>query len=240
MENSIFIGLSRQIALDRQMSLVANNIANVNTPGYRAQNMVFTEYLENPKSSTKKMSMVLDYGQFQSTAPGSIRQTGNQLDIAIEGQGFLGVQSTEGLAYSRAGRLSLNINGELVNAAGLPVVNDGGSPITIPADAREITIAQDGSVSTDKGVISKLKLVEFANEQDLEPFGNNLYRSTAAPRPAENSRIIQGAYEDSNVQAVLEMTRMIDVSRQFQSVQRMLQGEHDRQRTMIQKLTQTS
>ncbi|MCB9964357.1 MAG: flagellar basal-body rod protein FlgF [Rhodospirillales bacterium] len=237
MENSLYVALSRQVGLDEKMAIVANNIANINTPGYRAQNMVFSEFLADPKGLKDPLSEVLDYGQYQSTAPGAIRTTENPLDVALDGPGYMGIQTAEGPAYSRNGRLSLNVNRELVNAAGLPVMDEGGNAISVPADAKEIIIAEDGSVSSQNGVIGKIKIVTFANEQDMEAKGNGVYITAQAEQPAENTRIIQGAYEESNVQAVLEMTRMIETSRAFQGTQNMLQSEHDRQRTMIQRLT---
>jgi flagellar basal-body rod protein FlgF len=237
MENSTFVALSRQVGLEEKMAVVANNIANVNTAGYRAQNMVFNEFLADPRGIKDPLSEVLDYGHYQSTAPGAFRTTGNPLDIAIEGKGYFGVQTPEGPAYTRNGRLTMNVNRELVNAAGYPVTDEGGNAITIPADAQEVIIAEDGTISSQNGAISKLKVVEFNNEQELEAFGNSLYRTTQAEQPSPETRVIQGAYEESNVQSVLEMGRMIDASRDFQSIQRMLQNEHDRQRTMIQRLT---
>ena len=237
MENSIYVALSRQVGLAEKMAVTANNIANVNTPGYRSQNMVFNEFLADPRGLEDPLSQVLDYGHYQNTAPGSFQSTGNPLDIAIQGNGYLGVQTPDGLAYTRNGRMSLNINRELVNPAGLPITDEGGNAITIPADAKDIIIAQDGTISSENGTISKLKLVQFENEQDLEASGDSLYRTAQAEQPVTGSNIIQGAYENSNVQAVLEMTRMIQTSRNFQSIHNMMQNEHDRQRTMIQRLT---
>ncbi len=237
MENSIYVALSRQVGLEEKMAVTANNIANVNTPGYRSQNMVFNEFLADPRGIEAPLSQVLDYGHYQNTAPGAFKTTGNPLDIAIEGDGYFGVQSLDGLAYTRNGQMSLNVNRELVNPAGLPITDEGGNPITIPPDAQDVIIAQDGTVSSEDGVISKLKLVTFANLQDLEAEGDGLYRTAQVEQPSDNARIIQGAYENSNVQAVVEMTRMIKTSRDFQSIHTLMQNEHDRQRTMIQRLT---
>lgn len=237
MENSIYVALSRQVGIAEKMAITANNIANVNTPGYRAQNMVFNEFIADPRGLKDPLSEVLDYGHYQSTAPGSFRTTGNPLDVAIQGSGYMGIQTPEGLAYTRNGRLSLNVNREIVNPAGLPVTDEGGSPISVPADAKDIIIAEDGTISSENGVIAKLKLVMFANEQELEATGDSLYRTEQAEQPVENPRFVQGAYEESNVQAVLEMTRMIQTSRDFQSIHNLMQNEHDRQRTMIQRLT---
>ncbi len=238
MENSIYVALSRQVGLEEKMAVTANNIANVNTPGYRAQNMVFNEFLADPRGLKDPLSEVLDYGHYQSTAPGAFQTTGNPMDIAIQGKGYFGVQTPEGLAYTRNGQMALNINGEIVNPAGLPMTDDGGNPITMPPGAKDIAIAHDGTISSDQGVIAKLKVAAFENEQEMEATGDGLYRTAQAETPSDDFKIIQGAYEDSNVQAVSEMTRMIQTSRDFQGIQRLMQNEHDRQRTMIQRLTQ--
>ncbi len=241
MENGIYTGLSRQVALQAQMDIVSNNIANMNTPGYRAQNMVFTEYLAKPNGYRKvqdPLSMVLDYGQYQNTEAGPIRETGNPLDVAVQGPGWMGIQTPQGVMYTRAGNFQMNANGELITGHGELVAGDGGSAIVIPPEVKEINITHDGTISTDQGVVGKLMLVEFDNDQDLEAAGNGLYKTAAAAKPAEKSMIVQGMVEQSNVQPVLEMTRMIDVLRAYQNTQRMLQSEHDRERNMIQRLSE--
>ena len=227
------------------MDLIANNVANMSTPGYRGQNIAFREYLVNqpiggPRSDTRdKISMVEDYAQYQYTAPGPLRETGNPLDVALNGTGYMGVQTGQGVLYTRAGNFRLNANGELITGAGDLVASDGGGAITIPREARQITISKDGSISTETGIIGRLMIVEFENEQNLEPTGRGLYKATAAANPAENTQVVQGAIEDSNVQPVVEMTRMIDVLRSYQEMQRMVQSEHERERTMIQRMTRS-
>ncbi len=244
MENTAFIGLSKQIALRTQMNVIANNVANLSTPGYRAQNMVFTEFVEKPPGKHDSLgkqdpvSMVLDYGHYQVTAPGPMKFTGNDLDVALEGPGYLGVEAPDGeKTYTRAGSFQVNTLGELVTGRGHKVMSEGGGTITIPADAGKVRIAEDGSVATEDGEIGKLMMVEFENLQDLKASGDGLYRTEEEGTPATNTRAIQGMLEGSNVQPVLEMTRMIDVLRAYQSTQRMLQSEHDRQRTMLQRLS---
>jgi flagellar basal-body rod protein FlgF len=240
MENSIFTGLSRQMALETQMDIIANNVANMSTPGYRAQNMVFSEYVEDPKGADDPLSMVIDYGHYQNNTPGPIRQTGNPLDIALQGPGYIGIVTPEGTMYSRAGAFQLNTKGELVTGAGHQVAGAGGGPIVIPEGSTEVKIAEDGSVTTGEGQIGQIMVAEFENVQDLEATGNGLYKTDAAAiTPAENTRVMQGMLEGSNVNSILEMTRMIDVLRAYQSTQRMLQNEHDRERNMIRTLSQS-
>ena len=244
MENSTYIGLSRQIALQEQMDMVANNIANLNTPGYREHNVVFLEYLSRQRNAEKagndSISMVHDYGQFMNTENGPLRRTENPLDVALEGPGFFGIQTPDGVQYSRAGNFQLNGNRELVTGSGMLVADAAGGTIAIPEDATEIIIARDGTVSTNAGELAQLMVVEFENPQVLVPQGNGLYKTETPGTPSENTRVLQGMVEGSNVNAVLEMTRMIDVSRAYQSTQRMMQSEHDRQRSMIQTLSRTN
>lgn len=241
MENALYIGLSRQVALQAQMNTIANNIANINTPGYKSQQMVFEEYLVNAnKKDQETLSMVLDYGQFTVKSQGPLKLTGNPLDIAIEGDGYMMIETPEGTMYTRAGNFKLNENGEIVNGSGQRVLGAGEGPITIPRDAREIKIGTNGEVATEQGVVGQLGVVEFNNMQDLEFMGNGLFKSVNdAGAPPVNSKVRQNMIEGSNVQGVLEMTNMIDVSRQYQSMHRMLQSEHDRQRSTIQKLAET-
>lgn len=240
MEDPLYIGLSRQVALQRQMNLVANNIANVNTPGYRADKILFEEFIAKPKPMKEDISMVFDYGQFKDTAAGKISFTGNALDVALEGPAFMMVETAEGTKYTRAGNFSLNPNGELVTASGNPVLNNGEGRINIPAGAKDIVIAKDGQIMTDQGVVGQIGMVEFANVNNLRATGDTYYVADNGEiaQPATNTNMRQNMIEGSNVQAVLEMTDLIEISRQFQSLQRTLQNEHERQRTTIQKLTE--
>ena len=131
------------------MDIIAQNVANVNTPGYRAQNMVFAEYIVDQKRMKEDIAMVLDYGQYQVTDPGSIKETGNPFDIALVGNGFLGIETAEGTRYTRAGNLILDSEGVLRNQRGMAVASEGGGEITIPRDAREVTIDRSGNISTE-------------------------------------------------------------------------------------------
>lgn len=235
MENNAYIGLSRQLVLQQQMTLTANNVANVNTPGYREQNLLFKEYVNDPRGEQHHYSQVYGLGQFESTKAGPTELTGNPLDIALEGPGFFGVQTPNGVRYTRAGNLTRNVTGEITTADGKPIMGDGG-PITIPDGAREVKIAEDGTVSTEDGSIGRIQVMEFANAQTLVLEGNGLYNAPVPGTPGANTKVRQGMIERSNVQAVVEMTRMIEILRDYQSVQRMIQSEHELERSTIQRL----
>ena len=240
MENSLYVGLSSQVALEAKMALVSNNIANMNTPGYQAQNIVFEELISNKARMKENVSLVYDYGQFQDSNPGPVKQTGNPLDVALVGPGFMGIQTPEGIQYTRAGNFVLNELGELVNPRGMRVADQGGGTITIPADAKYVTIDQKGVVSTDQGEIATIMMAEFSDYQQINPQGNGLYTTELPALPPEGTKMLQGRLEGSNVQSVVEMTRMIEVSREYQAMQRMVQSEHERLRTAIQRMLRTS
>lgn len=237
MENSIYIGLSRQVVLQGNMAIVSNNIANMNTSGFRAQNMLFEEYLSDPRYGDDELSLVYDYGQYQNTDQGSMTQTGNDLNVALEGPGFIAVEMLGGeTGYTRDGNFQRTAEGTLVNSSGRPILGNGGA-ITIPANAREIIIDEKGVISTQDGPIGQLQIVEFENVQELEPVGHNLYRTDGASRPATETAVSQGFLEGSNVNPITETTRMIEILREFQSLRRVLDGEHERLRDAIDKLT---
>jgi len=237
-ENSIYIGLSKQVVLRDNMDTIANNIANMSTPGYRAQNMLFEEYIDKERGDYDPMSFVQNRGQYMSTEPGSLAQTGNPLDVALVGPGFFGVQGPNGkVAYTRAGNFQMDVLGTLQTAAGDPMASAGGGNIIIPAGSTEISIDERGAVSNQDGQIGQMMVAEFENLQNLRPLGNNLYETDDAPLPPTNTTVKQGLVEGSNVKPVIEMTRMIDTLRTYQSLQNVLQSENDRLRGVIDKLT---
>lgn len=239
MENTGYITLSRQLALAQKMDTISNNIANMSTNGYKGQHMVFAEYVMRPETGTPgdAMSMVSDYGQFKNMSQGSLSMTGNPLDIAIDGDGFFAVQTDNGVRYTRGGNFNLNANREIVTAAGLPVLDEGGSPIVIPADAQDFYVKSNGSVGTENGELALLQISNFEDLQKMEPEGNTLFRTGQNPIPSENYQVVQGSIEESNVNPIEEMTAMIDVSRAYQMTMNILQDEHERERTAIQRLS---
>lgn len=240
MENSIYVGLSGQVALEEKMALIANNVANINTPGYRGQNAVFKEFISDQRRMKEDVSLVYDIGQYEVTDPGPLKMTGNALDVALVGPGFMGVQTAQGVQYTRAGNFTLNALGELVTARGQKVADQGGGTITVPADAKFISIDRKGVVSTDQGEVGTLMVAEFADYQKMEPTGNGLYNTEQPATPAAGTKVVQGQLEGANVQAVVEMTRMIDVMREYQAVQNVMTSEHERQQRAIQRMLRTS
>jgi len=238
MENTIYLGLSRQVTLNNNMQIIANNVANLNTPGYRGQNLLFHEFVSEPRGFDDPLSFVYDEGQYQDTASGSFSTTGNPLDIALAGPGFIGINGAGGQpTYTRDGNFQKSADGRLVTSSGAEVSGLGGGAITIPPDSTSVSIDEQGFVSNQNGILGQIKIVEFDNIQELEPLGSNQYRTDAPEVPAANTVVRQGQLEGSNVNAVLEMTRMIDTLRSFQSVHNLLNSENERLRDTIQQLT---
>lgn len=244
MENSIYLALSRQMALQTNMDMIANNIANANTSGYRAQNLLFQEYLADQdvdtidKEADDDLSFVYNRGQYQNESQGTVKFTGNPLDIALNGPGFFGVKGPGGeTMYTRSGRFQIDAGGTLTTASGDPVTDAGGATITIPEGSTEISIDDGGFVSNQDGQVGQIGIFEFDNVQELEPHGNTLYRSPNGAQPAQNTVIKQGMLESSNVEPIVEITRMVETLRDFQATQNLLRTENDRMRGMIQRLT---
>lgn len=237
MENSIYLALARQSVLRTNMDIVSNNIANMSTHGFRGQNVLFEEYISDPARNEDPLSFVYDYGEYQATSPGSFEQTGNPLNVALSGPGFMAVQSPGGqTAYTRDGNFQMLPDGTLANSAGNPILGAGG-PIAIPAGSTEIVIDKNGIVLNQNGQIGQIQIVEFENIQTLKPMGNNMYSTDAPPQPATRTTAEQGFLEGSNVNPIVEMTRMIEILRDFQSTQRLLDTENERLLTAVQKLT---
>lgn len=240
MENAQLISLSRQVALQRQMDVVANNIANLNTSGFKAEDLLFEEYKmpvarDNDFAfSDRQLSYTEDWATVHDMSQGVMVQTGNPLDIALQGEGFLTVQTPAGERYTRSGSLVLNNEGTLVDLSGNPVLGDGG-PITFTAADTEIAIGADGTISSSQGVKGKLALVEFENPQQLARDGSNLW-SGGTPQPATDTRVVQGSIEKSNVSGITEISQMLRVQRAYESIANMMSQQDDMRRNAIQRL----
>ncbi|EAQ36122.1 Flagellar basal body rod protein [Nitrobacter sp. Nb-311A] len=250
MENALLIGLSRQMMLERQIDVVANNVANVNTNGYKADRSLFEEYLmpgaheDNFVGRDRRLSFVQDRATFHDFAGGPTEQTKNPLDVAIDGEAFLVVQTPNGERYTRDGGLQINAQGQLVTASGYPVLGSNG-PIRFQQTDRDITISADGTVTVIEGLNNStnsirgtLRLVSFRQPQKLIKEGSNLYAAGESnfAQPDTKSQIHQGFIERSNVSAVTEMSRMVQVSRAYTQMATLLQQQSDLQRTAIEKL----
>jgi flagellar basal-body rod protein FlgF len=249
MENTLLIGLSRQTILERQLDVIANNVANVNTAGFKADGSLFEEYLtsgaheDNFIGSDRRVSYVQDRGTFRDLSQGAAEQTKNPLDIAIDGAGYLVVQTAGGERYTRDGGLQLNSQGQLVTVAGDPVLGTSGPIVFQPTD-HDISVSDDGTVTVLEGngrtdaLRGKLRLVSFTDAQKLLKEGSNLYSAEGAVPADSKSMVRQGFIEKSNVNAVGEMSRMIEVTRAYTQISTLLQQESDLHKSAIEKLAE--
>jgi flagellar basal-body rod protein FlgF len=252
MENHSLVGLSRQIALARELDVVANNIANVNTTGYKSNSTVFHEFLmpgvraNQFRGADQLVSFVHDRATWTDFSQGSVQPTGNPLDVAVSGNAFLTVQTPRGERYTRNGALQINNQGQLVTSEGLQVVGTNG-PIVFQPNDRDISIGSDGTISVREGQNTtdsqrgKLKLASFAAPRLLQKDGTSTYMAPAgvtAQEPARDAKVTQGAIEKSNVNSVIEMTRMVEITRTYTQIAQILQNHSDMRRTAIDKLAE--
>lgn len=236
MENTSYIALSRQMVLRQKMDLVANNLANLNTPGFKGEDMLFVEYLDT-SDQQEPLSYVQNISLVRDLKPGPLVATENPLDLAIKDKGYFTVETPEGPRYTRNGSFSLNAERQVVTLAGLPLLDTAGSPLTVPDNTNAITVARDGTISSETGQIGRIGLVNFANEQGLKKVGGGLFDAEGQlPEPLADGEVHQGMVETSNVQGVVEMTRMIETQRSYQSASKLVEEEHRRQREAISRI----
>ena len=243
MDNSLLISLSQQLAAYRSMDVIANNLANVSTPGFKRESARFEELVTTVEPSEgqtgpQTMSFVKDAGISRDLSQGAINRTDAPFDVAINGKGFFVVATPDGERYTRDGHFSLDQEGRIVTSNGYVVQGDGG-PITVnPADG-EIHIAKDGTISSivngALNQLGKIRLAGFADEALLIKEGANLYSSQDAAGPA-TGMIQQGALEGSNVQPVVEISKMIEVMRAYEATATLSKSQQDLSRQAIAKL----
>jgi flagellar basal-body rod protein FlgF len=249
MENTLLVGLSRQMTLERQLDVVANNIANVNTSGYKADKSLFEEFLtsgaheDNFVGRDRRVSYVQDRGTFRDFSPGPSQRTGNPLDVSVNGAGFLVVQTANGERYTRDGNLQINNLGQLVTASGDPVLGTSG-PIVFQQTDHDINLSPDGTftvlegTSTTDAIRGKLRLVSFADMQTLQKQGGNLFAAGDGVTPQQDTKstVEQGYIEKSNVNSVSEMSRMMEIMRTYTSISNLMNQQNDLQKSAIEKL----
>src|SRR5574337_1233752 len=238
MDRLIYLSMSGAKATLQRQDVLANNLANVSTPGFRAEVAAFRAVpVRGDGASTRVYA--LDSTPGYNDAPGVVQSTGRALDVAVAGKSWLTVQSLDGTeAYTRGGALDIGPEGDLVTRGGLPVLGDGG-PINVPAGA-QVEIAPDGTVSAQvpgakPQLVGKLKLV--TPEAPLDRGGDGLFRSPAGDLDADPAaRVQQGALEGSNVSAAETMISMITAARQFEQQMKMLQGAEQREQSAARLL----
>jgi flagellar basal-body rod protein FlgF len=253
MQNALLVGLSRQMSLAHELDVVANNVANIDTTGFKADRATFNEFLmpgardnEFATGKDRRISFVQDRATWIDYSPGSMQRTGNPLDVAIDGKGYFVVQTARGQRYTRNGAFGINAAGELVTSNGDQVMGTSGPIIFQPTD-RDVIISPTGIVSvrdgsgTNSAQRAQLQLVSFDQQQKLQKDGASTFMAppdvTPNPAPA-NTRLMQGTIEKSNVQPILEMARMIEITRSYSDIAAILQQQGDLRRNSLQQLSQ--
>jgi len=241
MDNSLYVGLSKQIVLQRQMDIIANNIANSDTAGFKVESLAVAEDPQAPAvtfGGPAPVKFVMPNGVLRDFGQGALRKTDSPFDLAIEGQGFFKVNSPQGERYTRDGRFRMDETGRLTTANGSAVLDDGGGEITLSPEKGQVTISPDGTISQGTERIGKLGVYTFDNLSTLEKVGDNLMQNTSnqAATPATAARLRQGMLESSNVNPIVEITRMIEVSRAYESMAKMMDSQADLSTQAVQQL----
>ena len=243
MDNAILITLSAQNALRRQMEVAANNMANISTTGFKAESILFEPITKKPASiveNPKTVTFVRDYTIARDFRPGTLQQTGNPLDVALTGDGFLSVGGgTQGTLYTRDGRLTLDPNGRLINHDGKPILDNGGQEITIDGTRGPVQIAKDGNITQNGASIAKLGVFVFNKPGALDKIGDNLLKATQASGTASEAQsyeIVQGMLEGSNVIAIQELTKIMEISRAYESTTKIQKQAEDLKSKAIDRL----
>lgn len=241
MDNALFVGLSRQMILRREMEIIANNIANMDTTGFKVESMMQRTDPSEPAvtlGGPRPVKFVAPDGVARDFGQGVLTQTGGELDMAIEGKGFFQIQTPQGPRYTRDGRFTTDPTGRLVTQAGHAVLDASGGEIVIDAEKGQVSVGADGTLSQGNEQAGKVGMFAFANPGALEKTGDNLFRNSSnlAAAPADEARLRQGFLEGSNVRPVLEITRMVEVSRAYESTSKMMDSEHELSRRAIDRL----
>jgi flagellar basal-body rod protein FlgF len=237
MDPSGYTTLTRQSGLMREIQMIAHNISNANTTGFRQEGMIFSEFVVGTENGPS-LSMASGNVRNTSLSQGTLTRTGGQLDFAIEGDGFFLVDTPDGERITRAGSFALSAQGDLVTLTGHNVLDAGGAPVFIPPDATKIDVAVDGTISTNGRPLGQLGIVQPVDRNALVREGGVLFRADTPLEPAESSRVVQGHLESSNVDPILQFARMIEVQRAYEMGQSFLDTENQRVRDAIRAFAQ--
>jgi flagellar basal-body rod protein FlgF len=237
MDNAIYASLTRQAGLMAEMRVVANNIANANTTGFRREGVIFAEHLSALDRNGDTLSMAHARGRTLDLDQGVLTQTNGNFDLAIEGEGFFLVETPDGTRLTRAGAFLPSAEGEVMTAEGFRLLDEGMAPIIVPAGASGVAIGADGTLSANGVVFGKIGVFNAPDDAQLTHQGGTAFTTDSPPEPVDDARIRQGFLEESNVDSVFEITRMIEVQRAYELGQSFLDGEDQRIRSAITGMT---
>lgn len=233
MDAALYTTLNRQSGLMREMGVVANNIANASTAGFRREGVVFSEYVA-AMDQDPSLSMAHASGRHVDLSQATLSQTGGTFDFAIQGDGFFLVETPQGERLTRAGSFTPSAEGELVTPDGFRLLDAGGAPIFVPPDAK-VALARDGTISANGEPVAQVGLWRPSDPLALRHQSGTLFDGGEL-EPVEDGQVLQGMLEDSNVQPVSEIARMIEVQRAYELGQKFLDAEDERVRGVIQAL----
>jgi flagellar basal-body rod protein FlgF len=242
MDTALYVGLSRQMTLQRALDIAANNIANADTAGFKVEQLLLeADPLTPPAFGAAPVNYVIDNGVARDFGQGEMETTGNAFDLSVEGQGFFTVQTAQGDRYTRDGRFSVDAQNRLVNRNGDPVLSSGGAPITLDPTQPAPKVAQDGTISQGGASLGRVGVVRFPDQSVLSKAGDDGFTAPDGASVAANDAIIrQGMVERSNVQPVLEITHLIEITRAYERVAKMMEANQSMTSTAIQRLGQVS
>ncbi|MCA3554226.1 flagellar basal-body rod protein FlgF [Aestuariivirga sp.] len=231
------VGLSGQIALARRLETIASNVANAGTAGYKSEAVTFATVVS--KTQPFQTSFAFGGGPHVDLSGGGFKQTGNPLDVAVRGQGFLAIATPQGAAYTRDGRMQMLPTGDIVTLEGHAVLDAGGAPLTADPDGGALDIGNDGTMRQNGRTIGALGLFTLDFARGYSRYENSAFIPAAAAVPVDDfarDGIVQGFVEESNVNPVLEMTRLIAVQRAFEAMSASLEQRDQALRETIQGL----
>ncbi|MCF3973417.1 flagellar hook-basal body complex protein [Paracoccus salsus] len=237
MDNAIYATLSRQTGLMNEMRVVANNIANANTTGFRREGVIFAEHLAALDHRGDTLSMAHARGRLVDLGQGVLTQTNGTFDLAIEGEGFFMLDTPAGPRLTRAGAFMPSAEGELMSADGHRLLDEGQAPIIIPAGASKVAVGADGTMSANGVTFGRIGVFAPPEDAQITHDGGTSFAVDADPEPIEDARVRQGFLEESNVDSVFEITRMIEVQRAYELGQSFLDREDQRIRNAITSMT---
>lgn len=217
MSDGLYVAMSGAMAQERALDVTANNVANANTAGFRAERVTFEEVL----GGQGNLSFVSAEEASVDTSRGELRSTGNPLDVAVDGDGWFAMQTPQGVRYTRSGEFRLGPGGELIDPRGNSVLDAGGNPLLVPGDAKDVTIDSAGQILADGLPVGQMRIVQL-NEANLRNEGGNYYTARGAVQPVENAQVVSGHVEGANFDPVRGMVDLIRISRNHESLHQMM------------------
>ncbi|MBK1622026.1 flagellar basal-body rod protein FlgF [Afifella marina] len=237
MPTSTYVALSAQVALDRRLTTIANNVANMNTAGFRAEEVKFDAVMT--RAGTDKVAFSSPGDTYISRNPGSVSYTGNSLDVAVQGDGWLALSTPDGTVYTRDGRLQMTATGELLSTAGYPVLDPGEAGILLDPRGSEISIAGDGTISQGGNQVGAIGLFSIPETAKLSRYENSGVIPSEAAQPVEDMTVNglrQGYVEGANVNPISEISKLIMLQRAFDSAASAVEKSESTQQEAIRSL----